>query len=87
MATVRDIDTVEELTDILVSDTGGGGDVGAHLGDLLEIVAGEGNLVLGILRAVHGDTSGEYDAASVLLTDVVADLNDVVLKSNAARRE
>jgi len=69
-----DVDAVEELTDVLVLDEDALLDLGGRLGDLLEVVALEGDLVL--LAGLDALDAVEHGhAANVLLTEEVAHLH------------
>lgn len=72
-----DIDTVEELTDILVLDEAELVDLGGFLGDVVDGVALEDELVLGDLNVGTVDLDGGADdlLADALLTQEVADLD------------
>jgi len=75
VATLRDVETVQELSDILVADSADLLDVGSGLRDLLEIVTGELELVLDVLGSLDIDTVGQDDATDDLLAQEVSDLN------------
>ena len=55
------------LSDILVADSADLLDVGSALGDLLEVVTGELQLVLDVLGSLDLDTVGHNDTANELL--------------------
>ena len=63
------------LSDILVSHSADLLDIGGALGDVLEVVAGEDELVLLGGRGLDLDTGLHDDAADELLADEVSDLN------------
>jgi len=63
------------LSDILVADSADLLDVGSALGDLLEVVTGELQLVLDVLGSLDLDTVGHNDTANELLAQEVSDLN------------
>jgi len=71
---LRHVDTIKELTDILA--TGDLGDVVDHssrLGDSVDVVASEDDLILDLLRAVDLDTREHLDNTDELLTKEVVD--------------
>jgi len=81
-----DVDAVEELTDVLVLDEDALLDLGGRLGDLLEVVALEGDLVL--LAGLDALDAVEHGhAANVLLTEEVAHLHRLafILNGNVDR--
>lgn len=94
VAALRDVETVQELTDILVADTADLLDIGGALGDILEglrcvslaltigsektYVAGELELILLVGGDLDINTGAAQDAADDLLADEVPDL-DLVL--------
>jgi hypothetical protein len=77
-----DVDTIQELTDILVLDGGSLLDVGSGLGDVGKIVSDEGDLVLLVLGVEDGDTLQHGDLHDDLLTQEVADLNGLLIIGN-----
>lgn len=79
MALFGDVDTVQELTDILVSDSASLLDVGSGLGDVLKGVTGENELVLLGLRGLDGDALTDRNVTDLLLTQEVSDLNDLAV--------
>ena len=74
---LRDVDTVQEHTDILILDTGGLLDRGSGLGNVIKRVSTENNLVLLICRGFNSDTFQHVNLANELLTQEVADFNDL----------
>ena len=81
VALVADVNTIEELTDILVADKGGGVDISADLGDGLDVVTGEDDLTLDV-GVAHGHALTELDLAVVLVTEELADDKGAVLINN-----
>jgi len=77
-----DVDTIQELTDILVLDGGGLLDVGSGLGDVAEIVTDQGDLILLLLGVEDGDTLQHRDLHDDLLTQEVADLDGLLIIGN-----
>lgn len=71
VAPLRNVDTVKELTDILVADAADLLDVGGGLGDVLDGVAAEDKLVLDVLGGLDVNTLTESDAADELLAEEV----------------
>lgn len=67
--------SVTHLTDILVANTADLLDVGGTLGDTLQGVTGELELILNVGRGEDLNTGLGSDAADVLLTEEVTDLN------------
>lgn len=82
-ALLSNIGTVEELTDILVKDLGGDVNVGSRLGDGLNIVADELELILDDLRADNGDTRVHLHGADTLLAEEVTELNGLATVDNS----
>lgn len=80
--TLRDIDTIQELTDILVSDSADLLDVSSVLRDSLNRVTRQNQLILLGRRLLDGNTLGDLDLSNSLLTQEVSDL-DVVLTVNS----
>ena len=80
----HDVDTIEELTDILVLHQALVVDGGSLLGDLLQIVALNHELVLGHggVGTVDLEVGGDGDLAHTLLTKEVTDLDHVALHSH-----
>eukprot|EP00914_Ancora_sagittata_P009838 GHVO01018696.1.p2 GENE.GHVO01018696.1~~GHVO01018696.1.p2 ORF type:complete len:152 (+),score=33.98 GHVO01018696.1:75-530(+) len=76
VAPLGNVDTVKELTDILVADAADLLDVGGGLGDVLDGVAAEDKLVLDVLGGLDVNTLTESDAADELLAEEVPDLNN-----------
>ena len=70
-----DVDTVQELSDILVSYTADLLDVGGGLRDGLEGISGELELILDVLGGLDVDTSLHHDLANELLTQEVTVLS------------
>ena len=79
VATRRNVDTIEETTDILVADESAGVDISAGLGNSLDIVTGKDDLILKVLISGtrEGNALTDTNGTNDLLTDEVADL-DVV---------
>ena len=82
------VDTVQELTDILVLDGAQLVENRSFAGHRLEVVALQHKLVLhlGGIRAVHLDALREREAAHTLLTKEVADLNNLLLNVHVDRK-
>ena len=57
-------------------------DISANLGDDINIVTRENDLILRVLGALELDTLGDGDGTNDLLTDEVADLESLTLLSN-----
>ena len=70
---ILDVDTVEEGTEILFLNDGGLVDTGADLGNLFEIDALEGDVVLFILLLGDEDSFGGVNALVDLETQEVLD--------------
>ena len=70
------------LSDILVADSADLLDVGSALGDLLEVVTGELQLVLDVLGSLDLDTVGHNDTANELLAQEVSDFGRLLVTSN-----
>lgn len=75
VAPLRNVQTVQELSDILVANTADLLDVGGALGDVLEAVSGELELVLDVLGGLDVDTGPHVDPSDDLLANEVSDLN------------
>lgn len=81
---LRHVQTVQELTDILVLDRRRVLDVGGRLGHGFEVVTFEDQLVLLLGRIDDGHTGCHMYLADVLLAEEVTDLDDgVVLGGDA----
>jgi hypothetical protein len=74
---LRDVDTIQELTDILVLDETRLLDISSGLGDGLKIVTSDGKLILLVLGSLTGDTLTHLDVEDNLLTQEVTDLNSI----------
>lgn len=72
-----DVDSIEELTDILVAGEAGLVDEGSRAGDELDVVSDELDLVLGG-GAGSCDSVEHLDLADELLSEEVTDLNSLV---------
>lgn len=81
---LADVDSIEELTDILFLDTSDVVDLGGGLGHLLEVVSGEDDLVLDVGRA-NGDSVEHVDGTVDLLTQEVDDLDDLSVVTDGGR--
>jgi len=79
---LRDVDTVQELTNILVLNGGGLLDVGSRLGDISQVVTGQDDLILLVLGDNDLDTLQHGDLEENLLTNKVTDLNRLLIISN-----
>ncbi len=79
MALVRDVDTVEEATDVLVLDEADVVDHGGALADEVDVGALDDELVLDIGGAVADDVALHLDAAHALLAEEVADLDRLLV--------
>lgn len=80
---LRDVDTVQELTDILVLDHARLVDAGGGNGDVFNVGSVEDDLVLDS-GAADLDASGHFDASGLLLTEVVADLDVLALVTESS---
>ena len=76
-----DVDTIEELTDILILDEAKLMDLGGFLGDIFDGVTFEDELILSNLRVGTVDLNGVADvlAADTLLTQEVTDFDLLAL--------
>jgi hypothetical protein len=79
---LRNVDTVQELTDILVLDSGDLLNAGSRLWDSIEIVASNDQLILLGSGSLTGDTLQHLDAESNLLSQEVTDLNFLTVVVN-----
>jgi hypothetical protein len=77
-ATAGHVHTIQKLTNILVADEGGGMDVGANLGNILDVNTREDQLILhrGLL---HLNTLGHIDVSVSQLSQKVLDDDLAVL--------
>jgi len=82
LALLGDVDTIQELTDILVLDGGGLLDVGSGLGDVVKIVTDQGDLILLVLGVEDGDALQHGNLHDDLLTQEVADLDGLLIIGN-----
>lgn len=74
-SSLGDVDTVQELSDILVSHSGDLLNVSSRLGDVLQRVASEDQLVLLGSGDLHSDTFQNIDSSHLLLSQEVSDLD------------
>merc|ERR1711937_634253 len=79
-----DVQTVQELTDIVVLDSGGLLDTCCRLGNGFDVVAVNVELVLLGLGGLDGDTGGHGLLAEELLTQEVADFQKGTPLNNCA---
>jgi len=75
VAPLGHVNTVEELTDILVLHSCGLLDVGSGLGDLLNVVSGQNELVLGGSGDNSGHSLEQVHNTDHTLSEEVTDLN------------
>lgn len=75
VAFFRDVQTVQELSDILISYSANLLDVGGGLGDVFEGVSGKDKLILDVLGLLDIDTLVHGDSSDNLLANEVTDLN------------
>jgi len=84
-AALRDVDTIKELTDILVAgDLADVVDHGSRLGDSLEVVADKVDLILDLLVTLDSDTREHLDRAGTLLAKEVVDGDHLLVVRNKA---
>lgn len=74
---LRNVDTVQEHTDILVLDSGCLLNRSSRLRDVIEGSSTENNLILLIWGSFNSNTFQHVDLADKLFTQEVADLNDL----------
>jgi len=72
---LRHVQTVQELSDILVADLADLLDIGGTLGDVLERVSGQLELILLVLRRLNLNTGPHDNPSYELLADEVSDLH------------
>jgi len=77
-ALLRDVHTIEELTDILVAHLALALDLSGRLGNSVDIVALEDKLVLDLVALLDDGVSAHVDAENLLLAQEVADLDLLV---------
>jgi hypothetical protein len=75
VAPLRNVETVQELSDILVANTASLLDVGGTLRDVLDAVSGKLKLVLDVLGGLDVDSGPHVDPSDDLLANEVSDLN------------
>lgn len=80
-STLRNVDTIQKLTDILVSNSADLVDASSILRNSLQRVTRDDQLILLGGRLLHGDTIKDLDVSDLLLTQEVSDL-DVLLTVN-----
>lgn len=73
--TFRNVDTIQKLTDILVSDSADLIDVGSVLGDSLQRVTSDDQLILLGCGLLHGNTIENLHVSNLLFTQEVSDLH------------
>ena len=76
-ALLRDVNSVEELTQILLPDVGSLLNLGGGKGDQSEVVTTELNLVLDVVGAHVIDSVAKLDFTDTLLSKEVADFHDL----------
>lgn len=81
---LRHVQTVQELTDILVSDGGRLLDEGSGQGNGFDVVTLQDQFVLLLGRVDHGHTGLHLDAPDVLLAEEVTDLDQAVVLADDA---
>merc|ERR1719309_98094 len=81
---LRNVDTIQELSDILVLNGGALLDSGSRLGHSLNAVALNHKLVLLLGGGLDGHTTPHFNLADVLLAQEVTDLYSLVVVSNNA---
>merc|ERR1719309_150475 len=81
---LRNVDTIQELSDILMLDGCALLDSGSRLGHRLNAVALNHKLVLLLGRGLNGYTTPHFHLADVLLTQEVTDLYSLVVVSDNA---
>lgn len=86
-ALLRNVDTVQELTDILVAGLAALLDRSGSLGDVLQIVTSDDELTLLLLADLDLDTLESLDVDSLLAAQVVLDLERAVLLDIQVGRE
>ena len=79
-----DVDTVQELSDILVLDSGALLDSGSGLGHGLDVVSGDVELVLHGLGDLNSDSLGHWHDSEELLAQEVSDFEDVAALDDGA---
>lgn len=79
---LRDVDTIEELTQILLADVGGTLDLSGGEGDEGNVVTTELDLILDVGGTDVLDTLGDDDLADALLSEEVTDLDGVAAKGD-----
>lgn len=79
-----DVDAVQELSDILVLDSGALLDSSGGLGDGLNVVSRDVELVLHGLGDLNSDSFGHWHDSEELLAQEVSDFEDVAALDNGA---
>ena len=79
-----DVDTVQELSDILVLDSSALLDSGSGLGDGFDVVSRDEELILHGLGDFDSDSWGHWDDSEELLAQEVSDFEDVTALDNGA---
>ena len=80
----RDVDTVQELSDILVLDSSALLDSGSGLGDGLDVVSRDVEFVLHGLGDFNSDSFGHWDDSEELLAQEVSDFEAVASLDDGA---
>ena len=71
------VDTIQELTDILVSDTTDLLDVSSVLGNVFDGVTSQNNFILDVGGEFNRDTFSNWDFSDLLVTQEVSDFNEL----------
>ena len=79
---LRDVDTIEELTQILLADVGSTLDLSGGEGDESNVVTTELDLILDVGGTDVLDTLGDDDLTDALLSEEVTDLDGVAVKGD-----
>lgn len=80
-AALGDVDTIQKLSDILVSNEAGLVNLRTGAGNSFQIITGHHNLILNELRSDDVATRLQSDGADTLLTQEVSDLDDGAVAS------
>lgn len=82
VALAGNVDTIQELSDILVADTGSLLNVSSRLGNIFDRDAGKNKFVLLVGRDFEIDTRSDVDFTDELFTQEISDFDSLAIVDN-----